>query len=352
MRNSGEGGKLERAGNAVLGQFPENKEKIIASTEKSMEERLCESLRSRELPDYLLYMGTGGAKNWLKLNAAETFPVARRLKDLLEENIASIVRFIPSCMSLVSVGVGSGEKEKILLEALIKKSLDEKPASGRVPIRYYPIDINTRLVDIALEKVRDLPVEKKGIVGFIEDMPRLKEHWHLPVLFCILGNTFCNYEPEFLLQLVYENLEQGDLFFFDASLLPESGSGEEAHAARKSVLGTYASRENALFNMYPLLQYGMDPEDFDFELLLSHVDSKVGALCRTRKSLNILKDTEINIGSETVSFRDGDVIRMGFTYKYTYDQITALLDINRFDVLRVFRSKDGENVIFLAKKRI
>lgn len=350
MYNSGEGGKLESTEKVKLGQFSEKEEKIITSGEKSMEERLCENLKSRELPDYLLYMGMGGAKNWLKLDRAEAFPIARRLKDLLEENIASIIRFIPACMSIVSIGVGSGEKERILLEELIKKNLAEKPASEKVPIRYYPVDINSQLVDLALEKVKDLPVEKKGIVGFIEDMPLLKKHWRLPVLFCILGNTFCNYEPDFFLNLVYDNLEQGDLFFFDASLLPESG--EETHDARKSVLGTYASKENALFNMYPLLQYGMDPEDFDFELLLSHVDSKIGALYRTRKSLNILKDTEIRIGSETVSFREGDIIRMGFTYKYTYDQITALLEISKFEILKAFLSEDGKNAIFLAKKRI
>lgn len=315
-----------------------------------MEERLCESLKNHELPDYFLYAGLEGAKNWLKLDGSETFPVARRLRIVLEENIVSIVRFIPTGMSLVSVGVGSGEKERILLEELIKKNLAERPSSGKVPIRYYPVDINSQLVDLALEKVRDLPVEKKGIVGFIEDMPLLKEHWRLPVLFCILGNTFCNYEPEFILQLVYENLEQGDLFFFDASLFPDSGSGEETQTARKSVLGAYASRENALFNIYPLLQYGMAPEDFDFELLLAHVDSKIGALCRTRKSLNILKDTEISVGSETISFREGDIIRMGFTYKYTYDQVTALLDISGFEILRTFLSKDRANAIFLTKK--
>jgi uncharacterized SAM-dependent methyltransferase len=349
--NSGQGGKLERVGKAVCGQFSEEEEKVITCGEKSMEERLFQSLKNHELPDYFLYTGIWGAKNWLKLDGSETFPVARKLKDLLEENIASIVRFIPSGMSLVSVGVGSGEKERILLEELIKKNLAEKPASGKVLIRYYPVDINSQLVDLALEKVRDLPVEKKGIVGFIEDMHILKGYWRLPVLLCILGNTFCNYEPEFLLQLIYENLEQGDLFFFDASLLPESGSGEDAQAARRSVLGTYASRENALFNMYPLLQYGMAPEDFDFELLLSHVDSKIGALCRTRKSLNILRDTEIRIGSETVSFREGDIIRMGFTYKYTYDQITAFLNSSGFEIMRVFLSKDRANAIFLAKKR-
>ena len=104
--------------------------------------------------------------------------------------------------------------------------------------------------------------------------------------------------------------------------------------------------------MYPLLQYGMIPEDFDFELLLGHVDSRIGALYRTRKSLNILKDAEIRIGTETISFREGDVIRMGFTYKYTYEQIIAFLDIYGFDVLKAFLSEDRANTMILAKKRI
>ncbi len=335
-----------------LGHVSENKEKIIITSKKDIEEKLRESLKNHELPDYLLYTGADGARNWLKLDESETFLVARKLKVLLEKNIASIVRFIPTGMSFVSIGVGNGEKERIFLEELIRKNLAEKPASEKISIRYYPIDINNELVDIALEKVENLPVEKKGIVGFIEDMAILKKIWRLPVLFCIMGNTFCNYEPEFILQLIRENLEQGDLFFFDANLLPTEGSGEEAQSAKRSVLGTYASRENALFNMYPLLHYGMAPEDFDFELLLAHVDSRIGALYRTRKSLNILKDAELRIGPETIGFREGDIIRMGFTYKYTYDQITSFLDICGFDILKAFLSEDRENTIILAKKRI
>jgi uncharacterized SAM-dependent methyltransferase len=333
-----------------FGQVSGNKEKIVITSKEDIEARLCQCLKNHELPDYLLYMGTGGAKNWLKLDGAKTFPVARQLKILMEKNLDSIVRFIPTGMSLVSVGVGNGEKERIFLEALVKKNLAENPFSEKVSIRYYPVDINSEFVDIALEKVDNLPVEKKGIVGFIEDMATLKENWRLPILFCVLGNTFCNYEPEFILQLVHENLEQGDLFFFDANLLPTEGT--EAQSVRRSVLGTYASRENALFNMYPLLQYGMAPEDFDFELLLAHVNSRIGGVYRTKKSLYILKDTEFKIGTETICFREGDVIRMGFTYKYTYDQITAFLEICGFEVLKAFRSENRANVIILAKKRI
>jgi uncharacterized SAM-dependent methyltransferase len=253
-------------------------------------------------------------------------------------------------MSLVSVGVGNGEKERVFLEALVKKNLAETPVSEKASIYYYPIDINSELVDIALEKVENLPVEKKGIVGFIEDMVTLKTRWNSPTLFCILGNTFCNYEPEFILQLIHENLEQGDLFLFDINLFPAEGS--EGQSAREAILGAYTSRENALFNKYPLLQYGMNPDDFDFELLLAPVDSRIGSLYRTSKKLNILKDTELIIGEKTIDFRKGDIIRMGFTYKYTCDQITAFLGICGFEILKTFLSEDQANALILAKKRV
>jgi len=330
-----------------------NEKKIVLIDEKALEEKLYENLKKCELPDYLLYAGAGGARNWLNLDESRTFPVARKLTGLLEENIDSIVNFIPTGMSMVSVGVGKGEKERIILEKLVRKNEAEEScdAGEKKPIHYYPIDINTQMVDMALENVQNLPVEKKGIVGFIENMPLLKNHWHLPVLFCILGNTFCNYEPDFILKLVEENLESGDLFMFDAHILPGQSASEEGRSARNTVIGTYSSRENALFNMYPLLHYGMVPEDFDFELLFKHVHSRIGPLYRTRKTLNILKDTEIMLEPGTVKFKEGDIIKMGFTYKYTFDQLTAFLDAWGFDILRKFLSEDRSNTIILSRKR-
>lgn len=345
------GEKVKRKEKEGIGDVFENEEKIITVNEKDIENRLYERLKKRELPDYFLYTGAGGAKNWLELDGSEKFPVARKLKSILEDNIASIVRLIPEGMNLVSVGVGSGEKERILLKELIKKNLAEKSASETVSTRYYPIDISNQFIDIAVGNVRDLPVEKKGIVGFIEDIPLLKQYWSLPVLFCILGNTFCNHEPEFIFQLIYETLGQTDLLLFDANLFPSESSDKETQFARRAVLDTYASRENELFNMHPLLQYGMLPEKFDFEISLGDVESRIGTLYRTRKSLNILKDAEIRVGHDTINFKKGEVIRMGFTYKYTYEQITSLLKIYGFEILNVFLSEDRTNTVLLAKKR-
>lgn len=298
-------------------------------------------------------MGAEGAKNWLTLDRSSTFPVARGLKTLLEENIDPLVKFIPSNMNLVSVGVGNGEKEQVLLKGLIRKNSAESPASARRHLlRYYPIDVNGQFVEMALENVRDLPLEKMGIVGLIEDLPLLKKYLHPPLLFCILGNTFCNYEPDSILNLVCENLESGDLFLFDAHILPSSDDEEALWSAKRSIVGAYASRENALFNMYPLLQHGMVPEDFDFELLLSSVESKVaGQLYRTKKTLYILKDTSFEVGSRAVAFKEGDSIRMGFTYKYTFDQLKTYLEARGFEILKAILNREGTNTIILAKKK-
>lgn len=327
--------------------------KIELITENVLKEKLYKNLKRHELPDYLLYMGAEGAKNWLTLDRSSTFPVARCLKILLEENIAPLVKFIPSNMNLVSVGVGSGDKERVLIEGLLQKNLAETPASARRHLLlYYPLDVNKQFVEMALEKVRDLPVETKGIVGFLEDLSLLKKYLHPPLLFCILGNTFCNYEPDFILNLICENLESGDLFLFDAHILPSSDDEEALWSAKRSIVGAYASRENALFNMYPLLQHGMVPEDFDFELLLAPVESNIaGQLYRTKKTLYILKDTRFEVGSRAVAFKEGDCIRMGFTYKYSFDQLKTYLGARGFEILKAILSGDGTNTIILAKKK-
>jgi uncharacterized SAM-dependent methyltransferase len=155
-------------------------EKIELVAEEDLETMFYESLMKHQLPDYFLYMGSEGAKNWLSLDRSEKFTVARQLTQLLQENTSDIGNLIPEDMNFVSVGVGNGEKERIILKELINKYIPT----------YYPVDINGTLVDMAMQTVQELPVEKKGIVGFIEDMPLLKNLWNPPVMFSILGNTW------------------------------------------------------------------------------------------------------------------------------------------------------------------
>lgn len=312
--------------------------KIELVKEEELEEKICKSLKDHKLPEFSLYAGEAGVKNWIALERSKKFPVASQLTKLLHENISSISRLTAPGTNVVSFGVGAGEKERIILEELIQKG----------DFVYYPVDISTRMVDIALETVRDLPVEKIGLVGFFEDLHALKSFWRFPVMLCMLGNSFCNYEPDSTLNMVHEHLHENDIFLFDSHLFSMSGDKE---SMRRSIEQIYRSPKNIFFNLDPLLSRGMDLGNCEFQLDLLPVQTSMGTVYKTYKAIHILKDSTINCGSCSVTFKAGDTVQLGFTYKYTFDQIMALLEQHNFNILRSFLSSDCENLLVLAQKQ-
>ena len=130
--------------------------KIELVTKKELEIQFCECLIRREMPDEFLYLVDTGSKNWLALDESAEFTVAKTLTDLLRQSIDNVAAHIPGKFDLVSIGVGSGHKERIIMETLIRRGLSP---------RYYPVDISSELVDAALNIVSDMDIEKVGIVG-------------------------------------------------------------------------------------------------------------------------------------------------------------------------------------------
>ncbi len=163
--------------------------RIDLVSDNDLEMRLAQYLRQGQMPDPFLYIGEAGARNWLTLDTCDEFPVATRLGDLLARSIEELVGCIPGAPDVVSLGIGSGEKEHLLLEAL---------AQSGAP-RYLAVDISAAMVDVALETVAGLNIEESGVVAFVEDLPRIPEHWRSPVLlFCwattsvTTCRTFCS----------------------------------------------------------------------------------------------------------------------------------------------------------------
>jgi uncharacterized SAM-dependent methyltransferase len=95
----------------------------------------------------------------------------------------------------------------------------------------------------------------------------------------------------------------------------------------------------------------MNPNSFHFHLDLVPIKSTIGMLYRTHKTLHISEDSFLTIGLNTVSFRSGDIVQLGFTYKYTLEQIMTLLDQADFDLIKYFLSNDRTNAIILSKKK-
>ncbi len=314
-------------------------DKIELVSRDELEERLRLYLEQRLMPDYFLYLGDSGSQSWLDLSESDEFPVASRLTDLLIASLPRLTPRLPTRFDMASIGVGGGEKERLLLEHL---------EPGRIG-RYYAVDVSSHLVDLALGAVEGTATEKTGVVAFLEDLPRLRTLWRSPVLLCLLGNNLCNYEPDYIFELVREQLGPEDLFLLDCHLLAEEQ--DNSKAATQRIHSAYCSEANTRFNTSPLLERGLAPEDCRFCLELVTASTRLGSACRTSKRIEILRDTEIRCNGRRVSMRAGDTIEMGFTYKYTSSQVRDNLRYYGFEECEWVLSTDEENLLALLRRQ-
>lgn len=311
--------------------------KIELMTEDELVGKLRDCLERGELPDYFLYLGDRGVQNWLALSESDEFPIASGLTEHLKRNLPRIIRHLPASLDLASIGVGNGEKESAILGAL----------PGYCRGRYFPVDVSSPMVDEALETASGLDIETTGMVALLEDLPLLRSWWRSPVLLCLLGNNFCNYEPDYLLGMVRDHLGPDDLFLFDCHLLPLHGN---AYAnGRKRTEHFYRSTLNVHFNIDPLVQRGLDPGSCAFHLDLVPAETSLGTTQRTSKWIGVLEDARISCGQERVALRAGDRIDLGFTYKYTFPLVDDYLACYGFRSLERLVSSDGENLLALVR---
>jgi uncharacterized SAM-dependent methyltransferase len=313
--------------------------KIELAGEQDLEAGLRESIMRRELPDCYLYLGDGGTRRWLELCESDEFPICSHLSDLLEDSVGDLCEHFMGPLDLMSVGVGSGAKERILLEGLMS-SCD---------LNYIAVDVSGDMVDRALEASADIPVPALGIVARFEDLRSLEAYCENPVLLCMLGNSFCNFDPDYALSLVRTHLGPGDNFLFDCSLKPNDTRDDAAAAFAEQVESVYRSQVNMRFNIWPLVERGMRPDACRFHLDLVRAPSSAGEVHRTSKRLEILEDSTVTIGGEDVKLQAGETVRMGFTYKYSVAQVRSLLKMNNFEEVALFATPDGENLLALVK---
>ncbi|MBN1288639.1 MAG: L-histidine N(alpha)-methyltransferase [Actinobacteria bacterium] len=300
--------------------------------------RLKSSLEDRFLPDYFLYLGCSGVDNWLSLYRSSEFTIAARLTSLLKGNIEKISRHFSGELDVVSIGVGGGEKEKSLLEELTRCC---QP-------RYFAVDASSEMVDVALEAVSKMKIESTGIVALLEDLYLIHDYWNSNVLVCLLGNTLCNYEPDEVFRTVHLELEENDYFMFDCSLLPFSEV--DGTPDIQSVIDSYRTGLNVTFNLNPLLCRGLCEDDCEFHLDVVRVEDKGGTAYRTAKWIEILKGSKVECGCDSIELPAGSIINMGFTYKFTPEQVARHLEVSGFEALEIFFSPEKTEMMVLARK--
>ena len=301
---------------------------------EDLERLLLEHLRNNLLPECFLYTGKEGAQNWFSLDLSNNFLVTSSLTALFKRSLPELGLILGSGFELVSVGVGNGVKERLLLERV----------SGKF-FHYYPVDVSSQMIDKSLEEAEPLQLSITAMVALIEDLPVIATYWNTPVLFCLLGNSFSNYDSDTLLKLIRENLRDHDLFLFDCSLLNPHTRGANLWELEKSCY----TAETVRFNTWPLISRGVASDSIDFHIELTLSTSPAGPAYRIRKSITFSEAGTVVCGCGSVDFRQGEKIELGSTYRFSSEQVLKLLRLYDFEVIRTWANEDGSNLLVLAR---
>lgn len=310
-------------------------EKIVLIGEEELEKRLKASLEKRSLPDCFLYVGQSGASGWLALDRSPGFGVATRLAKLLKFGFPNMAQSIYGTFDVVSIGVGEGLKERVVMRSLGWENVRD----------YIAVDVSSGLVDAALEAVSDMRLTARGVVAMLEDLEAVSRYWSEPALLCLLGNNLCNYEPGQVLSLFRASMGPEDLLLFDCCLI----NGFEEKEKREEAISEYLTPENVEFNLAPLLSRGVPSDALEFKLELREQETTEGVVLKTRKWIDVLQSCTVKTGEGEVRLTAGDVLTMGFTYKYTKEQVERMLSRWGFEMIDRYICPAGCNLLVLVR---
>ncbi len=203
----------------------------------------------REWGSRSMYLGLGGARNWLAVVHAPQYHRASYAREVLSDVVASDFLKRVNVTSLVSLGVGDGAIDRILCGHLGR--------SNR--LSYVPVDINPYLVSKAIKSVSPVAAVAGSIVCDFEDemlgylKPELDKIRQGARLFSMLGYTLCNVddtEAKFFWNL-QALMQPGDYLLLDYvaagsgwnfSEYAQRWHGEWDQTMRKLVCDGYAKR--------------------------------------------------------------------------------------------------------------
>lgn len=249
--------------------------------------------------------------------------VTRTEDEILRSRAGEIVAALPGQVDLVELGSGSSRKTRRLIEALLERQRT---------LRYLPIDISEAMLretahtlsrDYPRLAVDPLPLEYGAA---LERLPRKRRG---PMLVLFLGGNLGNFDPGAAI---------GFLRQITAAMQPEDGLllGLDLHKETTVLNAAYDDRQGvtARFNLNLLRRLNRElGTDFDLDAF-RHRAFYNEAEGRVEMHLVSLRDQEVTVAGEPVTFRAGETIHTENSYKYTFAQIQALAHAAGFSLRR------------------
>jgi len=311
-------------------QFPEN-----------VQRDLLQSLRERRVDPKFHYASYKQSQKWLALH--EAWSPSRIDADcaaLYDRSFRTAADALNSSQAhLIGLGCGGGQKDARLLNSLA--------GQGR-EVSYTPCDISLALVltaaraaETAVPGIRAQPLVC-DLAGAV-DLPQVfdQQEGASQVRLLTFFGMIPNFEPEIIMPRLAALVRSGDLLLFSANLAP----GRDYAAGVQHVLPGYDNPQTCDWLLTFLHDLGVEPGDGLVQFFIE--DSKSG-FKRIVADYCFSKQRALPVYGERFEFREGDKIRLFFSYRYTTDRIASLLSVHKLSILEQWIIPSGEEGIFLC----
>jgi hypothetical protein len=185
-------------------------------------------LNKEVIPAFYYYLTEEGAELWIRMSTNPRYKFQSNSLALVRTFSETFAQNISAPFDFISLGSGDGEKDRILLEAAVKKAENS--------IFYYPVDISDKLL---VECVRNVfkgglagsNIRTRAILGDFCDLGVLRavyEDRPIQNVFSILGNTLGNTDEAKIMNALKDAMYSGDYLLLEVNCSPEEISKGKA----------------------------------------------------------------------------------------------------------------------------
>lgn len=310
----------------------------ILDTDRKIREEFLACLRRCNIFTKFLYWGRKETQNWLNVcKDPEYINWPLEIK-LLNTNLSEIIKLINPCVkNLIGLGIGNGEKDKMILNAFLKHRF----------MRYFAIDISLHMVKAGFKTLRKVPVEKTAYIGDFEHLeklaPKIKKQTGGSNLISILGNTLGNLDQVSTLNLIRRSMDKNDYLLFAVQIL-EKGKVLDIG----EILNAYNTKVLQESSFGAIMRSGLKKSDGIIEIEFGK-NKLYPQLNTIEYFFTFKKDKTIKYLGHEINFKTDERILTYYSYKYDEKNITFLLNNNGFRIVKCFFSPGQKYLLALAR---
>ena len=309
---------------------------------QAVQRDLLESLRTRRVNHKFHYDSVKQTQKWLALH--QLYSPSRNDTDcaaIYDAAFASVGELNPGKeIHLLGLGCGGGQKDTRLLSRL---------QSRRAAVSYTPCDVSTAMVLVAREAALSVIPDEKCLpfvcdLATSNDLPEvfLTHHTQPTTRFITFFGMIPNFEPDEIMPKLAALVRPSDWLLFSANLAP----GPDYTAGVQKVLPQYDNALTREWLLTFLLDLGVERSDGEVRFSIeAELDRK-----RIVARFHFVQGRTVEVGGESVLFQAGESIRLFFSYRYTLNQVRALLAMEGLVVRAHWETHSGEEGIFCCSR--